>query len=163
MPELVNLTSELIKELISCKKQIIGEPSPKDKSNGQHKQTDFLLESTDKKHKFLVFVREHLSLLEFFSIGLVYMPDDASSIILLRYNGNHGEHYNKLTNQKISGFHIHTISVEAISHGLKDENQAVVTKKYSSASQAFVSFCKNINIQNFTQYFPEKLQGELFI
>jgi hypothetical protein len=41
MVEIVNITPELIQELLSCEKRIIGDPSPKNKANGQHTQTDF--------------------------------------------------------------------------------------------------------------------------
>jgi len=162
MVEIVNITPELIQELLECEKKIFGDPSPKNKTNGQHRQTDFLLESLDKKHKFMVFIREHISLVEIFSVGLIYMPDEATSIVITRYNGNHGEHLNKLTGELITGFHIHAFSLEAVSHGLKGENTANQTNKYASASQALINLCEDVKITNYRDYFADKLQAELF-
>jgi hypothetical protein len=116
----------------------------------------------DKKHRFTVFIREHISLVEIFSVGLVYLPDDATSIILARYNGDHGEHLNKLTGEVITGFYIHTISVEAMASGLRGENTASQTTKYASASQALINLCEDVKITNYRDYFADKLQTELF-
>lgn len=162
MVEIVNITAELIEELLSCEKRIISDPSPKNKANGQHTQTDVLLESTDKKHRFMIFIREHTSLIEFFSVGLVYMPDDSTSIVIARYNGDHGEHKNKLTGEVITGFHIHSFSVEAIAKGLKGENPATATTRYASATQALIALSEDVHIMNFKDYFADKLQTELF-
>lgn len=162
MVEIINITPDLIEELLSCEKRIVSDPSPRNKTNGQHTQTDALLESIDKKHRFMIFIREHISLIEFFSVGLVYMPDDATSIILARYNGDHGDHLNKLTGEVIIGFHIHSFSVDAIGKGLKGENPASTTTRYASASQALIALSEDVHIMNFRDYFSDKLQTELF-
>ena len=163
MPEIVDLTPELIQELLNCDKRLVGDPSQKNKSNGKFTQTDYSLESVDQKFRYIVFVSQHTELVEIFSIGLVFTPDSATNIVLVRYNGNHGTHENKLTKEIITGFHIHTISVEAISRGLKGENQASSTDKYSTPNQAIVAFCEDMHIINFKDYFSDKLQRELFI
>ncbi len=162
MPKIIDITPELIQDLLSCEKKIIATPSPKNKANGQYKQTDFPIESTDSKYRFKAYIREHVELKEFFSVGLVYEPDDATSIIIVRYNGSHGIHKNQLTGELIDSFHIHTISVEAIIAGLKGESQASVTSKYSTTNEALISMCKDLNILNYKEYFSDRLQKELF-
>lgn len=156
-----NLTEQFINELISCEKNIIASPMPKDKANGFHKQTDLQIESVNKQHSFTVFIREHIELMESFSIGLMYHRDKETDSIIIRYNGSH-IHKNPLTNELIEGFHIHKLSMEAINAGLKGEIQAEITKEYSTLSEALIHFFQDLRIINFQKYFPELSQLPLF-
>lgn len=157
------LSNEFIKELLLCNKKICLPPSPKKKSNGQHKETGIEVESTDGKYKFSVFIREHTELLEFFSVGLTFWPDGSSSIIIARYNGNHGKHRNILTKEILQGgCHIHQYREDVVKAGINCDNYAELTDKYSTVSQATRVFFEDLKIINFTDYFPELLQNELF-
>lgn len=156
-----NLTKQLIDELISCKKEILAPPLPKNKTNGLHKETGLQLESMDKQHRFSVFIREHTELMEHFSIGLIYHRDKETDLIIVRYNGSH-THKNFLTNELIEGFHIHKVTIKAIDLGLKGEAQAAITKEYSTLQEALINFFKDLHIVNFNKYFPNLSQQPLF-
>ena len=158
----ISITDDFINELISCKKKIIMPPSPKDKANGLHKQTNMELESVDKKYKFSVFIRENTKLMEFFSVGLVYHRDKETDIIIIRYNGNHGAHRNYLNNELIEeGFHIHKYSAEAVELSIRAENHAQITDKYSTLQEALLSFFTDMNINNFKKYYQDLSQTAL--
>lgn len=159
----ISITDDFIDKLISCEKKIILSPSPKNKTNGLHKQTNMELESADKKHKFSVFIRENTKLMEFFSVGLVYHRDKETDIIIIRYNGNHGAHKNYLNNELIEeGFHIHKYSAEAVELGIKAENHAQITDKYVTLQEALLAFFTDLNINNFKKYYPNLSQATLF-
>lgn len=155
------IDNNFVEYLISCNKKIISNPKPKDKPNGLHKETNIELLSDDGL-RFTVFIREHLELIENFTVGLVYHPDDDSSLIIVRYNGDHGEHRNKIDNSILRGYHIHKLLKEALDIGLKGENTATETKKYTSVRDAMLCFFQDLNIINFTDYYPELLQTKLF-
>ncbi len=155
-------TDAFIDELLNCEKKIIASPTPKNKSNGMHKETGMTLESTDGNYRFSVFVREHTQLMEIFSVGLVFIPDGSPSIILVRYNGDHGEHKNQLTGEVFTGCHKHRLSEKALQIGLKGENNAEKTNDYSTVKEAMRVFFAELKVINYTDYFPELLQTEMF-
>lgn len=156
-----NLTERLIDELISCEKNIIAPPLPKNKTNGLHKETGLEMECVDKQHRFSIFIREHIELMESFSIGLIYHRDKETDLIIIRYNGSH-VHKNLLTNESIEGFHVHKVSMEAIDLGLKGEVQAKITKEYSTLTEALLNFFQDLHVANFQRYFPILSQQPLF-
>lgn len=127
-----------------------------------YKQSSLALESDDGQYKFNIFINEHLQLLEIFSIGLVYLHDESGSVIVLRYNGDHGMHKNQLTGESFSGFHIHKLTEEALKAGIKGENYAEQTTKYASVREALRVFFTDIHTINTFDFFPELQQGELF-
>ncbi len=55
------LTNDIVSDLITCSKAIISAPSPKNKANFQHKETNINLSSTDSKFRFTVFIRENIN------------------------------------------------------------------------------------------------------
>lgn len=149
------LTDEFVDSLLNCEKEIIAAPKPKDKSNYGHKETAVQLRSTNNDYLFSVFVRVNIELIENFSIGLVYHRDKESNIILIRYNGDHGPHKNVLTQEMIEGFHIHKFQIEAYEKGIRGENTAKITTTYSNLNEALLSFFRDLNVKNYSQYFPE--------
>ena len=159
----IKITDDFIDELISCEKKIILPPSPKNKTNGSHKQTNMEIESVGKKYKFSVFIRENIKLMEFFSIGLVYHRGEETDVIIVRYNGNHGAHKNYLNNELIEeGFHIHKYNVKAVELGIKAENHAKTTAKYATLQEALLAFFIDMNINNFKKYYQDLSQAKLF-
>lgn len=158
---ILNYNDQFINELILCRKKIIASPKPNNKSNGLHKETNVELQSEDNRYRFTVFIREHTELLENFTIGLVFHPEDGDSKIIVRYNGNHGRHTNQISKEIVDGFHIHKLTQKALELGMKGENQATHTNTYASARDAMFCFFKDLNITNFQDYFPELLQTTL--
>lgn len=158
---ILNYDDKFINELITCRKKIIANPKPNNKSNGLHKETNLELQSEDNQYRFTVFIREHTELLENFTVGLIFHPEDGDSKIIVRYNGNHGRHTNQINKEIVDGFHIHKLTKEALDLGIKGENQAIHTTNYASARDALFCFFKDLNIINFQDYFPELLQTTL--
>ncbi len=155
-------TSAFINELLHCDKKIISSPSQKNKSSNMYKQTNIAIESTDGRYKFSVFINEHLQLLEIFSVGLVYIHEDIGYTIITRYNGDHGQHKNQLTGEKFPGFHIHTLTPAALEAGLKGENHAEQTTKFATLKEAMRVFFTDLHILNYSEFYPELMQTELF-
>ncbi|MCA9750415.1 MAG: hypothetical protein KC414_14995 [Romboutsia sp.] len=157
------ITDTEITKLINCEKIIVSNPSPNKKSSGYHKETGIDLESISEQTKFSMFIREHTLLTEHFSIGLIYWPDSESPIRLVRYNGNHGIHVNKLTGEKLCDtVHIHKLTRKALDAGICGDNHAEATDKYTSLNEALTEFFVDLNITNYLEYFPELQQQELF-
>src|SRR4030042_267686 len=67
--------------------------------------------------------------------------------ILARYNGDHGEHTNKLTGEKFSGCHIHRVKNIYQDHGWKAEGHAEPTKKYADWQGALQTLLQENNFQ----------------
>lgn len=156
------ITNEFIQELIECQKVITSHPKIKEKSNGQHKESDFELESIDGKYLFSIFIRKHIELIEHFSVGLLFLRRDGNDLVILRYNGNHGTHKNILTGESFDeGCHIHKLTQEALKAGISPDNQACLTDKYISVDEALLSMLQDINVQNFTDFFPKLIQPKL--
>lgn len=156
-------TEEIINNLIKEKKIITSPPRREFKLAGMHLRNDFGLTSVDEERSFHVFVRKHSEYQENFSIGLIYLPEDRSSIQLIRFNGNHGEVVeNPLNPHPHRDFHIHKITPKLIDEEINDPKLVEVTDKYGSFEQAFRYFCKYISIINAESYFPELDQPNLF-
>ena len=156
-------TKEKIKKLITEEKIITTSPRRDFKITGQHQRNEFGLISKDEKRSYRVFIRKHLKFQENFSIGLIYLPQEHSSIQLIRFNGNHGETVDYPNNpHPHRDFHIHRITPEFIEEEINDPRDVEVTKKYGSYEQAFRYFCKFVNITNAEKFFPGIGQTDLF-
>ena len=149
-------SDELINYLIICEKQITEPPSKEMGVEGNHHRNDMKLESLDGQFKFTVFMRSNKDFNENFSIGLRFIPDDdPSSIVLLRFNGKHGEHTDDLISPHPHyNYHIHQTTQASIDSGYSPEKYATVTDKYASYEQAMTFFIKKVRITNHAQYFP---------
>ncbi|MBI5526713.1 MAG: hypothetical protein HY897_10310 [Deltaproteobacteria bacterium] len=109
--------------------------------------------------KFHVFMRINEKFQENFSIGLEYVPsDEPGNIVLLRFNGPHGEH---VLYPHHAHYHIHEAKVDAIAAGLKPERYAVVTTDYASYPEALAAFLRRINLGDADRHFPGVFQGTL--
>lgn len=119
------------------------------------------MSTTDEKFHFQVFTRVNIDLPENFSVGLVWR-NNGNDIILLRYNGDHGEHINFLTKERFRGCHIHKFKAELYEQQMKGENHAEPTTGYTTLDEALLNFCNDLKISNFSDYFPNLTQSELF-
>lgn len=159
--ESITLTDALVEKLLSISKKIVSKGVIKEKHIGVYKRRNFELESSDGKETFSVFTRENTELSEDFSVGCIWHTD-SKSIILVRYNGDHGEHTNFLTKEKFAGCHIHKYKQGLYELGVKAENHAETTDKYSTLDEALLVFCKDLNIENFSECFPHLIQSKIF-
>ena len=152
-------TNAEIADLVGCAKRVVEPPRRENRADRGFLRNDFTLESTDSKRKFHVFIRINEKFPENFSIGLEYIPsDEPGSVVLLRYNGPHGEHI--LYPHHVC-YHVHKATAAAIGAGLKPERQAEITKEYASYQEALACFLRQINMDAPDQYFPGVLQGLL--
>lgn len=152
------LTEELLKHLLLCKKKIVAKPNPNRKSNLQHKETEMSITSIDGLYNFSVRIREHSTFFEKFSIILLFIPSNDVSQIILRYNGDHGEHTNRLVGDRIHCPHIHRYNFDYIEAGLDPMKYAIPTNKYSSTDEALELFFKDLNVVNYLDYYPHLSQ-----
>ena len=157
------LTNPEIQELITMPKEIIKKYPAKGYGfkgdKGAQKYCDIDLQSIEPKGKsFSVFIRQNIEFVENFSFGLCYLTEDKTlgRIILVRYNGPHGEkskhedgHYNKP--------HIHTITADEIESGSvqPQEKHRQITDKYNTFNEAQVAFFKDMRIINYSNHFSD--------
>lgn len=138
-----------IHELIHCEK-LIDELLPKQgykEINKWYDSRKILLSSLNKPYKFEVFIRKHKTLIENFSIGLIYkaLSEDEKNITLCRYNGSHGQNDWSI-DKHYSSFHIHKINNDLLKRGITEPKQIEITNKYASFDSALDVFCKDIKI-----------------
>ena len=107
------------------------------------------LESIDGSVGFSVFMRKNERFPENFSIGLIVQPqDEPGSFCILRYNGKHGEHINRIFDPEPHfGFHIHKAETTTFEEGLSPELYAELTDSYSSFEEALLKFSEHINLK----------------
>lgn len=81
-----------------------------------------------------------------FSILLIYTDNQNHDYILRRYNGDHGDHTDPITGEKIRGPHIHKITEECQRTIHKDEGHAEITNRYRMLNEAIDVFMADMNI-----------------
>lgn len=143
-------TDEEIEHLINCRKIIVEKPKKEMIVERGTERNGMLLAAKDEQYSFQVFMRQLIAFPERFSIGLVYNPSDSpDKLILLRCNGAHGEHKNKvIDNVTIPGCHIHRATNAAIVEGLAAEAHAKATDAFFSYEQALIYFFQIANIED---------------
>lgn len=154
-----------LSELIACRKTIT-EPPRKDMApNGAHLRNDFKCEAIGDDRRFRVFMRQATAFLENFSIGLVYLLDDGSEIVLLRCNGPHGD----VVDDPLSGsadhhvdFHIHVAKEQNIANDLSPEAGGTVTTEYGTFDDALAYFIRRCAIEDAERHFPALGNPTLF-
>lgn len=157
-------TQSELDELIGCPKVVVQPPKREMKLERGSRRNDMEVESREGKRKFSVFMRVNEALPENFSIGLMYHPaDDPASVPLLRCNGQHGPHANRVGDMAtVNGFHVHKATEEAMVEEMEAWHHAAVTKEYASYQQGLAHFLRIANIKDAERYFPEIGQAVLF-
>jgi hypothetical protein len=153
-----------IDRLVRVTKMPVQSPAPQlpQLSTG-HLRTNFDLQSQDGEDRFQVFIRVNEVLCENFSVGLIYKPKEGGKVVLMRCNGEHGDHQNKVVNlNRFSGPHIHFAKAEAIDQSLKEENYAEPTSEYFTWEEAFRVFIQRANIVGMESFFQFLQQPSLF-
>jgi hypothetical protein len=153
------LTDEFIDQLLGMPKKITS-GKIREKQEGKYKRRDFEVRTQDDKYHFEVFTRVNTDLPENFSVGLVWRAN-GNDIILVRYNGDHGEHTNFLTKEKLKGCHIHKFKSALYEQQMKGENHAEPAEGYATMDEALLNFCKDLKINNFSDYFPDLTQSKI--
>ncbi len=161
------LTDQQIQDLISCPKKITKrEPASGYREGGRHLRCDLELEcAQDSGATFTVFIRQSTEFTESFSIGLRYQTNDSilGTITLIRYNGPHGE-TSRDSDGHYAKSHIHRITASELESGSvqPQERHRETTDLYSTFEQGLAVFFHDAHVENFEDYFPNLLQGNLF-
>ena len=161
------MTDEEIAQMIGVPKTIVSKTPVKGyREQNAHRRCDVELRSESVGDgTFFVFVRQNLTFIENFSIGLRYRSDDAAlgTVTLVRYNGPHGE--TRIGPDKHFVVpHIHRITAQEIASGSvqPQEKHREPTARYSTLEQALVVFFKDVGVSNIEPWFPDLAQGVLF-
>ena len=161
------LTNEQINELIAVPKRIVSRsPVAGYREENRHSRCDLNLESeSDGTLKFVVFIRQNLTFIENYSIGLRHDIGDPNLgyIVLARYNGPHGE-YGRSPDGHYALPHIHRITARELQSGSIQPQERIreVTDRYGTFVEALQVFVNDTGITNLADYFPELRQGQLY-
>ena len=145
-----------ILHIINAPKKIIKNPKKEPKVVNGSYRNDFEVALIENENIILkVHLRKNNKFSENFSIILSYfVPELQKDVILLRYNGVHGYHKNKVIDDNdFESFHIHQATSEAISEGYNAECWAYETKDYTTFEEAATKFWEYIKIQDDMQKF----------
>ena len=161
------LTDQQIQDLISQPKRIV----EKDPVRGYREEThqrrcDLRLERvSDSALCFAVFVRQNLTFIENFSVGLRYRTGNLAvpMVTLIRYNGPHGE-FSTQPDDHYAQPHIHRVTEVEMSSGSAHppERHRAVTALYSTFEECMRVFFADASVQNYPDYFPDLGQDRLF-
>ncbi len=138
----------LIQKLINCSKIIDKKPKNNFKLiNGSYSNDFTLIDVETRKYKFTVRLRQLQAFEENFSIMLdYYYPEQNKIIKLIRCNGYHGPHKNKIIdNNEFIGSHIHIATQEAFETGLQPEHYAI-SASYNTFNEAINYFWNKVKI-----------------
>ena len=161
------MTDDEIAQMISVPKTIASKtPAKGYRDYNGHRRCDVELRSESLDDgTFSAFVRQNLTFIENFSIGLRYRREDAAlgTITLVRYNGPHGE-LRKGRDGHFALPHIHRITEQELASGSvqPQEKHREPTDRYSTLEQALVVFFKDIGVSEIDPWFPDRTQGVLF-
>ena len=161
------ITDDQIQHLIRLPKVIV-EQRPATGYREEHGswRCDLSLRSSEESAKtFLIFVRQHIRIVQNFSIGLRYALNmgTLTPITLVRYNGPHGE-TSRAPDGHYARPHIHYITANEIAkgHALPQENHREITTKYTTFEEALREFFSETTVENYKKFFPMLWKPQLF-
>ncbi len=161
------MDNERILYIINSPKIITKQPKKKTSLiNGSYRNDFEVALIADKNVKLNVHFRKNEKFSENFSIILEYNNQELQKrIILLRYNGAHGYHKNKIIDDnEFESFHIHRATNEAIKQGYNPECWAYATKDYTTFEEAATKFWQDIKIQDdIDKFFKDYKAVQLFL
>ncbi len=82
-----------------------------------------------------------------FSVILVYRDVNKNDHVILRFNGNHGRHKNRIEKDEVDGPHIHIMTERYQLKTTHPDGYAQATSEYKDLDGAIESFMKMANIQ----------------
>ena len=149
MSRVQELTDNEIDNLIKCPKVIREDKFQKIKfvEKDGSKRFDLDVESQTDDCEFEIFCRQAVDDPMDFSVGLVVTFQDGSIIKLMRCNGLHGEHRNRIEKTKLKGKHIHIATERYIRKGFDAEAFAIaIDDDYDNVESAFDCLVTKCNI-----------------
>lgn len=139
------LTDERITELLDMQKRVINEGARTIRKDGCHR-INYLAQSEDGEIVFHVYTRQNVEVENDFSCGIYYVNQSGETATLIRYNGSHHKHTNKLEDEEI-GYtaHIHRATERYIDRK-KIEGFATPTDQYTTLKGALFCMIKDCKI-----------------
>lgn len=156
-----DLDQAAIDSLTVCRKVIMSGPKKDYASVHGSRRNGFDAESDDGT-RFRVFMRQHETFLEDFSVGLEVQRPDGSWLMLMRCNGPHGEVCDPHNQDRHHSYHIHRALVSNIEQGYKPERGGEPTTKYASFEQALRFFLQETGVAYTDDHFPGLRNRTLF-
>jgi hypothetical protein len=108
-----------------------------------------------------MFIRQNIDFPENFSVGLVFLADDARKITLIRCNGPHGEFRTGDPDHPHFGTHVHVAEAGRVNSGARDEAGAVPCEEFATLDDAIAFFMIRCGVANARDYFPRSGQTSL--
>jgi hypothetical protein len=140
--------------LIRCTKVLAqGQRTRALRVDGKQKRSDITFVSEDGLSEFYVYFRQSTELPEDFSVGLIYKPLHEKEITLVRCNGDHGGHLNRIIDNKmLNGMHVHYAKEESLRAGCVSDHYAyeVEASDYSNFEEAIEYFKNLVNLSGWT-------------
>ncbi len=161
------LSDQQIQDLIGQRKRITyKDPARGYREEYRQRRCDLQLETVpDGNPCFLVFVRQNLTFIENFSIGLRYRTGNPAVpiVTLIRYNGPHGE-FSTQPDEHFAQPHVHRVTELEMNSGSTQpqEKHREITTRYSTFEQCLLAFFADASVQNYSDHFPDLRQGRLF-
>jgi len=101
-----------------------------------------------KEYDCKMLIRQNTDRPTNFSVILVYKDPLLGEITLVRYNGNHGSHKNRLEKETIKGPHIHKITERYQLHTTHPDGFAIATDQYTDLGGAVKHFLEDMHIKD---------------
>lgn len=142
------LSEEHIRRLLSCTKYLpdgvrrLYDYNAMKPKNGNYKHS---MKLHSDEGDFTVAIRQLIDDPLAFSVVLMY-ESKGYRYILTRYNGDHGRHYNPMSDDYVEGCHIHRITEECQRSSHKDECFAEATDRYRTLEEAVRVFMQDVNV-----------------
>jgi hypothetical protein len=153
------LTDETIKSIIQSRKYI------KDSIDLNHMQLSEDGRFRKKKYELVcdeydckIVIRQNTDRPDNFSIILIYKDISKGEIPIIRFNGNHGSHRNRIENETINGPHIHIMTERYQLHSTHPDGFAEPANGYKDLEGAFKLFLERVNISDIKLKDTKKLE-----
>ncbi len=154
---------DYLDSLITIPKTIIEGPHTDWQEHKGHFRNAMKLKWEQDEIDFFIFMRQSIEFPENFAIGLIFIDTESGrKILLIRFNGPHGDCNSTKSNDTHFHYHIHQIRADLLMEGRDPLSIARHTGEYASYEEAILYFCKYTNIIGFEKYFPKYSQHKLF-
>ena len=146
------LTDEEVSKIIGAEKYIkhaidLGSLPRSPNGRFRSKKYDLVCE----EYECRMVIRQNIDRPCNFSVILVYRDPSAGDVTVVRYNGDHGSHRNRLEKETIKGPHIHRMTERYQLHSTHPDGYAVATDAYSDLGGAVELFLRDMNIRDIRQ------------
>lgn len=111
---------------------------------GEHREKNIILEC--EAYECYMRIRQTIDKPDNFSVILVFKDSNKIYRPILRLNGNHGTHCNRLEREIISGPHIHRITERYQRRTNHPDGYAVATDRYTNLHEAIEVFMEMVNV-----------------